>query len=273
MNLDLSTWATRSCGSTIGIVIPSVVTNVLHRDSVNPRIWNAAAEVKTGGSIDIYQAPKGWRNAAAKQQAFLRKEDAETRRISYLYDNAEESDYGQFRHQVFVPTPRPTDIESSSDDGRQDYESASTSRSSSPESGRTQSPTFVKSRSRKTSTIPRERDAQAAQSDSDSDGVDSASTCSSTSDTELPGISDLSTKLANQLRQIRGVRQSMHDPDVQDGPEESLPSAGSDLPPAVIGNGSIIKVSLRPVELSLQPTALVTCSNLLVAFKEVVSQT
>jgi hypothetical protein len=223
---------------------------------MNRTKWDAVAEITTGGSVDIFEAPRGWRNAAAKQQAFLRKEDAETRRISYLYDDGKESCYGRFQHQVFVPTPRPSDAMSSSDDEDSEHESASTSRSSSPESSQAEEPTLTKPRLRRNSTAHRDRHNQAAQSESDES--DSASTCSSRSETDVPGLTDMSAKLADQLKRNRAVRQSMLD-------------SVSDMPAAALRSGHVIKVSLKAVGLSLQPNALAACSTVLVAYKDAVS--
>jgi hypothetical protein len=247
--------------------MPSVSAAILQRDSVSRRKWDAVAEITSGGSIDIFEAPRRWRNAAAKQQAFLRKEDAETRRISYLYDDGKESRYGQFNHQVLVPTPRPSDANSSSDDEGSENESASTSRSSSPESSQAEEPSLIKPRLRRNSTARRDREINAVQSESDES--DSGSTCSSASETELPGLTDMSTKLADQLKGNRAVRQSMLNS--VNIPEEATPAMGSDMPAAALRSGRVVKVSLKAVGLSIQPTALAACSTVLVAYKDAVS--
>jgi hypothetical protein len=268
INLDVSTWATRSCGSTIGLVVPSVVLCALHREAADHGRWISVAEAQTGGSIDIYLAPKDWRNAAAKQQAFLRKEDAETRRITYLYEDDKPQRYGQFNHQVFVPTPRPSDIESFSEDDSSDSAgSRISSRTSSPESLRHGALGGNKSKPRRASTARWTRPGQDTLSSDDESG--SASTCSSDVDSESFASSDIPTKLADQLRQFRAIRQSMLES--TELPHEDLSAPDKGLPPTGLRSGTVVKVSLLPVGLALQPIALNACTNLISSLRDYVS--
>jgi hypothetical protein len=270
VNVDLSTCATRLCGGTIGVVIPSIDVNVLLRNPVENMDWRTVAELHTGGSFDIYNANRGWRRDAARQQAFLRKEDAETRRITYLYDDSKTSRYGQFSHQVFVPTPRPSNLESISDDEDTEYDSAATSvnsRSSSPESGGHDDMAFSRPRPRRSSTLRRERASYEVDSDDDESG--SASTCSSASESDLRDPTDISATLADQLQQLRAFRQSMLDS--MNLPDDGVSGGDFDLPPTSLRSGKVIKVSLVPVSLALQPIAMKAGAGLYEAFNDTVS--
>jgi len=90
VNLNTSTLATRSCSSTIGFVIPAVDVDLLQRDPLS-RKWDAVGSLQTSLSVDVYKAPKDWREKAARQQAFIRKEDAPTQRVWYMYREGTES--------------------------------------------------------------------------------------------------------------------------------------------------------------------------------------
>lgn len=269
-NIDLGTCATRASGLTVGVVVPSIAVNVLYRESVGHGRWTSVAEAQTGGSFDFYDAEHGWRNAAARQQAFLRKEDAETRRISYLYDDGKSSRYGQFNHQVFIPTPRPSDLDSSSEDEDTDYDSAATSinsRSSSPESGGHDDMAFFRPRSRRNSELRHDRMREEVDSDGDESG--SASTCSSKSYLDTQDPTDIPSKLADQLRQFRAVGQSMLDS--VEFSEDGLRDDGKYLPPIGLRSGTVIKASLVPVVLALQPMALRAGASLHEGFINTVS--
>lgn len=270
VDLDLSTWATRSCGNTIGVLIPSINVNVLRADPVVRGRWNSVSEAQTGGSFDIYLAERGWRDSAAKQQAFLRKEDAETRRIAYLYDDGKPPRYGQYNHHVFVATPRPSEINTVSDEEDTDYDSAATSmysRSSSPESGGHDDMTFARPHRRRDSTMRRDRVRDDVDSDGDISG--SASTCSSSSEPETRDSTDIPANLADLLRRFRAVQQSMLD--TVDPPSDGVFEDGERLPPTALRSGTVVKVFLVPIALALQPTALQACSSLYEAFENTVS--
>jgi hypothetical protein len=270
VNLDLSTWATRSCGNTIGVLIPSITVNAFRVDSVDSGRWNPVAEAHTGGSFDIYLAERGWRDAAARQQAFLRKEDVETRRIAYLYDDGKPPRYGQFNHQVFIATPHPSEVDPVSDEEDTDYDSAATSmysRSSSPESGGHGDLAFAEPRPRRNSTMRRDRVREDIDSDGDISG--SASTCSSTSEPDLRDPTDVPANLADLLRRYRAVQRSMLDS--VDLPDDGVSDEGERLPSTALRSGTVVKVSLIPIALALQPTALQAGSSLYEAFKNTVS--
>lgn len=270
LNLDLSTWATRSCGNTVGVLVPAININVLRAGALDRGRWDSVAEAQTGGSFDIYIAERGWREAAARQQAFLRKEDAETRRIAYLYDDGKPPRYGQFNHQVFIATPHPSGIDTVSDEEDTDYDSAASSvydRSSSPESGGHDDMAFARPRPRRNSTIRRDRVEEDIDSDGDVSG--SASTCSSTSELDLRDPADIPSNLADLLRRFRAVKQSMLDSiDLQD---DGVFENGERLPPNALRSGTVVKVSLIPIALALQPIALQAGSWIYEAFKNTVS--
>jgi hypothetical protein len=251
-------------------VLPSIAVTILHRE-VLVGGWQPVAETQTGGSIDIYDAPRGWRNQASLQQAFLRKEDAETRRIAYLYDDVKTSRNGQFNHQVFVPTPRPSGTDSISDDEDTEYDSTATSvhsRSSSPESGGHDDMAFSRRRPRRSSTMRRERARE--EDDSASDQSGSASTCSSTSDLDLQDATDVAARLADQLRGFRAIKQSMLDSfDLSD---DITSGSGKQQLPTSLRSGQVVKISLGPVAFALRPLAIKAGASLLEDFQHTVSQ-
>ena len=83
MNLDTSSLASRSCSSMVGLVVPLLLVDVLHR--MPQQKWTSNGRLETSLSIDMYRAPTDWRDKAAEQQRFLREQDATTQRIWYMY--------------------------------------------------------------------------------------------------------------------------------------------------------------------------------------------
>jgi hypothetical protein len=271
VNLDLSTWATRSCGSSIGILIPSVAVHILHRDVTTRGSWQSVAEAHSGASIDVYQAPKDWRRNAAAQQSFIRKEDAETRRVAYLYESGHFPRRGHFDHQVYVPTPRYPDGDFASDEGADDTDSSFasiSSRPSSPEDEYNHSQEFVKPRTARESRSRRNRTK--VQVDSDSEESGSVSECSSRSEPGPGDVSDISTKLAEELRKFRATDRTMHDGVDETEEDESI--GVESFSASASRRGTVIKVALQPVSVTLRPVTLKACANMAVAFQEVVSR-
>lgn len=103
--IDTSSMASKSCRSVMGLGIPTVAVHILRRKSSTKR-WQPIGSATTGLSLDNYKLPKGWKSIAEAQMAFLKEQDAPTRRVPYLYGEPDNPSYGEFHHDVYVPRPR-----------------------------------------------------------------------------------------------------------------------------------------------------------------------
>jgi hypothetical protein len=282
-NFDLSTWATRFCSSSIGALVPTVSVRLLRRDSEAHK-WTSTVEITTGATVDVFAAGKGWRNAVADQQAFLRKQDADTRRIAYLYDPSQLAPTnGQFFYDVHVPTPRPpSDIEEPVDSASSDFDSedeleVSTSSASSNSSS---SDTAKRFRGRavpsRKPTYRRSRPVSFTGSLSEEGSV-SASTHSSISSY---GRSNADTNhdpldhMAAKIRQLRSMKQPLID--FETLPEPSHGESSTSILAATHRGGTIMNISILPVTVALDPSAALPIAELMAAglmtgFRDLVS--
>lgn len=272
VNLDLSTWATRSCLSTLGLSIPDLDMALLHRQSGALR---TVAELKSSITLDIYKAPFGWLQKASKQQAFIRKEDEPTKRIQYLYGTGRGPSKGRFNQQVFVPNPRSSELEEATDDETESDENGSLFRIDSP-SSLVSDDTAQDIRPRRRRSRPNQRVNSPGGESSIGDESDTVSTVSSSrgsSESEDPesvprGMAD---SLAIRLRHFRSLRldgltlnHSYRDTD-RDFPETS-PRRETDY-------GTVFRVVVSQLSVILEPDALGTGSNLLRKIRDSVSPT
>lgn len=83
LTLDTSTWGTRSYSSNVGLLLPSVALNIIHRSP--RRTWHVVSSVTIGATLDVYNAPDRWQERVSAQQEFLKEQDSETGRVWYMY--------------------------------------------------------------------------------------------------------------------------------------------------------------------------------------------
>lgn len=273
INLDLSTWATRFCTSSTGIALPSLSIHLLTRDNVKDE-WLNVAEVKGGTTIDIHSAKHDWPSHVRAQQTFIREQDARTRRVGYLYeeDGTNQASNDQFLHHVYVPAPRPPNLDHSDDDSV--GTTTENERSSGDEDVSTTDSEDVKKPSRHASRRPgRPPKLRPLSAGSTSIGDESGSSTShrSSSHARLGGdTSDPAVSLAHKIRQLQSMRRTILD---HDGPVRSL---GADASSSLVNtrehaDGTIFRVSVLPVSMALKPAAIHHASRLLSAFKSHVS--
>lgn len=282
VNLDFSSWATRFCSSSIGVLVPAISARLLRRDS-ELHEWIPTIELTTGAAIDKYTAEKGWRSAVANQQAFIREQDADTRRIAYLYDPIKVApSAGQFFYDVHIPTPRPSsDAEESSETSDEDLDSdggldAPSSSASSSSSGVAE-PYRARPFPGRKSRYFRQRPTGESGSLSEEGSV-SASTHSSTPscDRTHPNDSqDTSNRLATKIRQLRSMRKPLIDFESMLKPDHGDSSTSVQV--AEHRGGTIISVSISPVTLAIDPSASLPMATLVSAglktgFRDIVSQ-
>lgn len=269
VNLDFSSWATRFCNSSIGVLVPAISARLLRRDSES-QDWIAGIELTTGATIDKYTAEKGWRSAVANQQAFIREQDAETKRIAYLYDPTKLApSAGQFFHDVHIPTPRPCSVAGdSSDSSNEDHESdgdlQAPASSASSSSSETAEPLRSRSFRGRKQRYFRRRPARGSGSLSEEGSVsDSTHSSIPSCDRAHEGSQDPSDYLAAKIRQLR----SMKEPLIDFGslPEPSHRDSSTSIQVAEHRGGTIINVSILPIALAVDPSASLPISELISA--------
>lgn len=103
-----------------------------HMLQTGTKAFHRLASANFSLSIDSYKAPLGWHQQAAAQQAFLRQQDADTRRVAPMYMGHATEDGSYHVGPLFLP--RPFGLEGDEDslaDGQSDNsETASTCSSS-----------------------------------------------------------------------------------------------------------------------------------------------
>jgi hypothetical protein len=106
VNLDTSSWATRSFSSAVGLVIPAIKVHLLEQDTYR-RKWASTASIDTALALDVFSAPFGWREKASEQQKFLKREDGPTKRTWYMYQRSGDENDGNHVNMLYLPRPRP----------------------------------------------------------------------------------------------------------------------------------------------------------------------
>ncbi|OCF72268.1 hypothetical protein I204_06644 [Kwoniella mangroviensis CBS 8886] len=102
LSLDTSTLGTRSYSSMMDVSLPSLIVNMLERRPKTP--WQSVGSARAGAAIDLFKAPSGWREAVTRQQHFIRKEDEETSRIWYMYEESKPS-VSPHVNGLYLPQP------------------------------------------------------------------------------------------------------------------------------------------------------------------------
>ncbi|WWD22731.1 hypothetical protein CI109_107224 [Kwoniella shandongensis] len=261
---DTSTWGTRSYSSVIGVLLPSLSVNLLHRSS--GRSWRPVATASTGITLDVYKAPTGWQDKVAKQQEFLRQEDEPTGRIWYMYRGAKQS--GE-RHANALYLPQP--METALDDDISDYESTRSvhtedddvAHSSSAGSSDSENPfdllqAKLRKRSRSLTTAK-----DAAETSSIGDETDSTSSSSSARDSarsgHIGGDEDMADALAWKLGQFRSAHGRRGTPVKQPMDSEASPTPGKRR---TVETGTVIRMILHATNVDLSPDSVAVVAHL-----------
>lgn len=273
VNLDLSTWATRFCSSATGVLIPTLSARLLRREKES-QDWIPAAEFTTGVTVDLHSAGKGWRSAVAAQQAFIREQDADTKRIAYLYDQTKAAPpEGQFFHDVHIPTPRPpSDVEESEDSFGEDTESEHDSDASTSSAGSSSDAAEAYHKrllvGRRSAHLKTRRDSGHGSS-SEEGSVSESKHSSAPSCEETTGASDPSNHLAEKIKRLRSMRQPLIDFEAMSDPSHK--KTASSIQAAEHRGGSIISVTVLPVAAALDPSAALPIAELMTGFRDLVS--
>ncbi|EIW72981.1 hypothetical protein TREMEDRAFT_42131 [Tremella mesenterica DSM 1558] len=254
VNLDTSTWATRTCKSTLGLVLPEVEVSLLTRQPTAQK-WLPVAQASTALTLDLYRAPDGWQEAAQKQQAFIREQDALTKRICYLYSDEVIKTTGHHVHGVYLPVPNYFDDE----DDETEIDDLSTlpslqisqdERASSPEDSDADDPSYnapqhLRRRSRSIATM-QEKEVISASEESDTSLESSADASASEGQNNMY---DMASALAGSIRLFKSLRSLR--PSAFKLPSEST----TPLPqqPADLVHGVVMVIKLPIVTVDLQP--------------------
>ncbi|KAK7692730.1 hypothetical protein QCA50_004363 [Cerrena zonata] len=88
--------AGKSYAKVSSVRVPSMTAKALLASPTTSNLWYEAAQATADAYLDIYSAPPGWRERAAAQTAFIAEQDAETRRVAFLYDPQAKKDPGRY---------------------------------------------------------------------------------------------------------------------------------------------------------------------------------
>ena len=264
MNLDLSTLATRSFASSLGLVVPSIVLTTFDGDRTIQQ-WEATGRLETSITLDQYSAPPGWQRHASEQQAFLKAEDAPTKRIWYMYTHSGSRDDGLHVNGLYIPRPQykdpqpPRAVDDTTAQANSKDQQSSASESDSSNSA-LPARTLRRRRTRTGHTTGRGAISSAG------DESDSVSEVTALSDSEderpiRPVDADIAQALAARLRLFRCV----HDRVVPSFPAwcDEASEEVSHAPPAkVLSEGKVVKLVLRHINLEMGPQTVHTATAL-----------
>ncbi|WRT63261.1 uncharacterized protein IL334_000164 [Kwoniella shivajii] len=270
LSLDTSTLGAHCYSSMLAFVLPTLRFNVLERDV--KKTWRSVAAVNADAIVDVYKAPKGWKGAVARQQEFLRQEDAETGRIWYMYQEVKPN---QEYHIDGLYVPYPMDqaiaddkwIEEESDRSTLTSEDAKYG-SSSADSSESETPyndfdrmRLRKRRSRSFATARETPDTSSAGDESDS----MSSTTSGGASAASGGDKDLGDMASIMAAKLRGFRSAhtKYEPlpasSTKLGSDERVNSA----PRRPVEDGTIVRISGQAINLDLTPPSALVVSNIL----------
>jgi hypothetical protein len=284
--IDTSSVASQSCGSVLGFGIPTVTAHVLHRKSPS-KPWKPVGVLGTGVSIDIFRIPEGWEEESRQQNAFLKEQDAPTRRIAYLYGGKDGPQIGQHVHQIYVPHPKLADA--SWQDGTSVYTSGSRRLEpgpSSPDQSDDSRPSIPLSRmSRKTTSLslvapsmavpPEYSDDNSLGDESDSvSSVDSFSSHSSHESEQDNIHMEASAVLEERLKAFRDIYQRADKTFTRERsllvPPEEEAEREKPYDGVTINNGSIFRIVVEQTSVDLNPQTVQSAHALVGAMNRVI---
>ncbi|KAF8577934.1 hypothetical protein K439DRAFT_1363574, partial [Ramaria rubella] len=99
VQFDHSDLAGNSYKTVTEIRVPQTIVRALVRSKTHQESWLEAASITFDVGIDLYSAPRDWRQAAKAQADFIAAQDALTHRAQFLYEKPPEP----YRNSMFLP--------------------------------------------------------------------------------------------------------------------------------------------------------------------------
>ncbi|WWD06286.1 hypothetical protein V865_004376 [Kwoniella europaea PYCC6329] len=269
LSLDTSTMGTRSYSSMMGISLPFLIVNVLERGPKTT--WQSVGSARAGAAIDIFKAPSGWREAVARQQDFIRKEDEETSRIWYMYEESKPS-VQLHVNGLYLPQPMrqsPEDDESVNEEserstiGSDHDEIASSSASSTGNDVGYHDFDQLRLRNRRSRSFATARETPDNSTVGEESDTDSSATSivGSISSNTAKAYGDIASAMDAKLRSFHTIhinKESFVNFD-------EFHSLTDDSPSTVrsIDDGTIIRIKSKAISLDLTPTSIPAISTIL----------
>ncbi|KIR39832.1 hypothetical protein I307_02554 [Cryptococcus deuterogattii 99/473] len=264
LTLDTSTWGTRSYSSNIGLLLPSVAFNIIHRSP--RRTWHVVSSATVGATLDVYNAPDRWQEQVSAQQEFLKEQDSETGRVWYMYRGGQKPMGVRDEEDIESSLSFPETHDYNSNDSQ-----PSTSTGSEPEESNPFMPRGKRNPVKPFVTI-QETDNSSVSSAGDES--DSASSTSSGSSSEISSPAecafDMADVLASKLRHFQfahnryppEIRLSTSDSSFADG-EEEIKGKGKMRDEMV--SGQVVRLVTHAAQVDLHPESLQSLSEILSA--------
>ncbi|KAL7425079.1 Macrophage colony-stimulating factor 1 receptor [Cryptotrichosporon argae] len=256
VSLDTSNIATRSFGSNLGLAVARVTVNAVARRTGK---WALVGRASSGIAVDSYRAPRGWRQKASAQQAFLREQDAPTKRVAYLYGE-DVSGLGQHIYEVYLP--HPLKPEQWSDDESADEDDIEPDNASSSSGGGTAPRPVRRRHSRSVATAYE----SASSAGDESDSTDSAGSDSSA---EAAVPFSAAAKLHHRMRVFATLGPAEEGEADRGDDDDDVEFGDSPLKGhATLDHGGLVRMSVRHVKVDLSPETLAVLAPLVRAFSE-----
>ncbi|WWC67272.1 uncharacterized protein I206_101180 [Kwoniella pini CBS 10737] len=247
---------------------PDAAMNLLERGP--RRSWQTVGTAKAGATIDIYKASEGWKEMVAQQQEFLRREDRETSRIWYMYQDSEPS-FDQHVNGLYLPLPmieRPHDcrtaeddesiISTSTSDLHQNESSSASSSASEGDLTESQQVRLPNKRSRSYATARETPDSSSVGDESDT--LSSATSMEGSVISEkTPAYGDMASALDSRLQAFhlahhRHLTSLFQESTLTAHPDDSTIPFPNSM--RSNDNGDVIRISGKPIDLDLRPTCI-----------------
>ncbi|WVQ79015.1 hypothetical protein IAT38_001107 [Cryptococcus sp. DSM 104549] len=274
--LDTSTCGTKSYSSTLGVLLPSLTVNLLHR--LPKRTWHVVSTATVDASLDVYKAPLGWEKHVSAQQEFLKEEDGPTGRIWYMYGGGQKPK-GRHVDGMYLPLPMEDTVVSHDEEPEEtpaakeeDYDMMESSELSSDDSREEfDLLPHPKNRRRARSFMTAQETVHSSAS-SIGDESDSVSSSSSTEGSLMSVVPDhytaLGDALTEKLRYFRFAHTSRHGHHHHGeckGPGEE--EEGGPVPGVqrAVEAGTVVRVKTQKVHVNLCPNGVPTALKVMTA--------
>ncbi|KAJ7680397.1 hypothetical protein DFH06DRAFT_1404238 [Mycena polygramma] len=88
--------------------VPCICVKILLRSLAERRRWLEVCDLESDVYFDIYSSPRGWREKAAKQAAFIDEQDQPSGRAKRMFEDSNSGQKARFSHRngVFLPQPQ-----------------------------------------------------------------------------------------------------------------------------------------------------------------------
>ncbi|ORX35037.1 hypothetical protein BD324DRAFT_652754 [Kockovaella imperatae] len=269
VNINTTTWATRSFQAAIAVVVPDIQVLLLSRQEDDE--WTTMSSIRSDICINVFNVGSGWRDKVERQQAFLQKEDKPTGRIAFLYSDEPMTVRAHAGiHHLPNPWISPDDWETDTASQMTTESSSSALSSSSMGSGTDEGDAqrMLRPRNRVRSWATARNTPHVSDTTSDTSEGTSEGTSSRTSNSDLKRghQHDLPTALAATLDQLRQFHNALPVPDEK---EESKDDVSDPFSTARLGmpQGRLVRILVNKIHFNVVLNAAPVAFRLFTALR------